>query len=173
MHVVAQSATLERMTLAQLRCPVMVVEKRNSCRPGLYHLRDVLVLERPRCTIVMVPQPWVVSPTQAEWYRLDFLTCVSSHEREQRWADVEIDDYRHAFQQDKDERRARGLACPRFGFTHREVERSDFAIRLVTRLEDMLDRPEPQFTYVSPRTRSTTGDPYDPWFSRPPRRAAK
>ena len=43
------------MTLAQLRCPVMVVEKRNSCRPDLYHLRDVLVLERPRCTIVMVP----------------------------------------------------------------------------------------------------------------------
>ena len=33
-------------------------------------------------------------------------------------------------------------------------------------------RPQPQFRYVNPRTRSTTGDPYDPWFSPPPRRAA-
>ena len=48
-----------------------------------------------------------------------------------------------------------------------KFERGDFAIRIVTRLEDMLDRPQPQFTDVNPRTRSTTGYPYDPWFSLP------
>ena len=172
MHLVAQSATLQRMTLAQLRCPVMVVEARNSCRLGLYHLRDVLVLERARCTIVMVPQPWVVSPTQAEWYRLDFLATVLSTYREQRWADVEIDDHGHAFQQGKDERRARGVACPRLGFMHREVERGDFALRLVARLEGMLEQSQPQFTFTTPGTHTTTAAPYNPWFRRPPRRAS-
>ena len=172
-QVIALSASVQRMTLAQLRCPVLVVERRNSVRPGLYHQRDVLVLERPKSVVVMVPQPWVVSPTQSDWYRLDFLTCVTSDDRRQRWADVEVDDDRHRLEPGKDERRARGVACPRLGFPHWQVERADFGTRLLSRLEEMLDRPQPVFTYVQPGTNCTTGDPYDPWFNRSKQRPGR
>ena len=101
----------------------------------------------------MVPQVWVPSIVQAEWYRLDFLTLVRREDGLERWADVEIDGFNpHGLTPEQDEKRARGICgLTRVGFWNREVTRPDFGERLVSRLVDLLLRPTPSFMARRPR----------------------
>lgn len=153
-HVLAEGGRLCEETLQRLRCPVLAVEHWGSARSAASHARDVLLLRKGNVTMVLVPQVWVPSIVQAEWYRLDFLTLVRREDGLERWADVEIDGFHpHAANPEQDEKRARGICgAPRVGFWNREVTQPNFCERLVSRLVDLLVRPAPSFVARRPRT---------------------
>lgn len=143
LHFVDQDAYLAKLTLAQLRCPALVVRGARSTRNGLWLTREALVLERGEVTIVLFSQVWIVSVVQAEWYRLDYLGALITPGAAHRWFDLEIDGKQHEFTADRDVRRAHGIGLPRLGYTVREVLRHDFGTRALERILSLAGSPEP------------------------------
>lgn len=150
-HVILLGGYLARLTLNQLRCPVLTAEDYRSMRSAAYCLRDCLVLENDDLNVVMFPQVWVVSVVQSEWYRLDFLCYARRRDGTERWMYVEIEGSQHEYTLNRDKRRAQGIQLRRLQFDAAEVLRYHFGEALLRRIGGVLDEEPLSFQLAKPR----------------------
>ena len=140
-HAINCGFSPARSTLQRLHCPIIVVEGNLSSRLAHHYVRDLLLYTRGELTMALVPQVWIPSVVQSEWYRVDFLAMVRKQDGTERWAHVEIDGSGH--EEAADRKRARGIMLPRLGYWNHQVQTYRFSDRLVQDLLGLMKNPEP------------------------------
>lgn len=129
MQFLAAGTALEIHTLLALDCPYLVVEDQELAYAGDLP-RHTLVLRRPDCTLVAVPQVSLAVPNQRKPYRVDFLAWFGDG-RSSAWLNLEIDASGHTASAEEDARRALALGLPRLGYNEAAVFSSDFVERVI------------------------------------------